>query len=131
MELHFYLVKLFGWSFLPKVRVNEINERVKLRSNFSYVNPLNTTLEFDVTFANWQTTEGSIRMQNNIQSAFNRVRLLYGATPLEDVINYNQIARCLTEWTATNDQGAIDQTSISEGSRMELIGRYWWVCFGC
>ena len=48
-----------------------------------YVNPLNTTLEFDVTFANWQTTQGSIRMQNNIQSAFNRVRLLYGATPLE------------------------------------------------
>lgn len=76
---------------------------------------MNTTLEFDVTFANWQTTEGSIRMQNNIQSAFSRVRLLYGATPLEDVINYNQIARCLTEWTATNDQGAIDQTSISEG----------------
>jgi hypothetical protein len=34
---------------------------------------------------------------------------------LEDIINYNVIVRCLTEWTCTNQQGTFDQTSIAEG----------------
>lgn len=81
-----------------------------------YVNPLNTTLEFDVTLYGFATaTDQIVRFQNNIQSIFNRVRLLYGATPLEDMINYNVIVRALTEWTATNQQQSMDQTSISEG----------------
>lgn len=81
-----------------------------------YVNPLNTTLEFDVTLWGYATSSAQIvRFQNNIQSIFNRVRLLYGATPLEDMINYNVIVRSLTEWTATNGQGTFDQTSIAEG----------------
>ena len=81
-----------------------------------YVNPLNTTLEFDVTLYGYASyTDEIIRFQNNIQSIFNRVRLLYGATPLEDMINYNVIVRALTEWTATNQQQSMDQTSISEG----------------
>lgn len=80
-----------------------------------YINPLNTTLEFDVTlYGNGATTQ-FVRFQNNIQSIFNRVRLLYGATPLEDMINYNVIVRALTEWTATNQHMTIDQTSIAEG----------------
>lgn len=55
-----------------------------------YVNPLNTTLQFDVTLNSFGTIGNDIvRFQNNIQSLFNRVRLLYGATPIEDVINYN------------------------------------------
>lgn len=79
------------------------------------MNPLNTTLEFDVTlYGNGSTTEFT-RFQNNIQSIFNRVRLLYGATPLEDIINYNVIVRALTEWTATNQHMTMDQTSIAEG----------------
>jgi hypothetical protein len=81
-----------------------------------YVNPLNTTLEFDVTlFGYTGATTQNIRFQNNIQSIFNRVRLLYGATPLEDIINYNVVVRALTEWTATNTHMTLDQTSIAEG----------------
>ena len=79
-----------------------------------YVNPANTFLEFDVTLQGYlgtgsdtmtQTNPGVsvlnvtnydgqpnaqvIRFENNIQSIFQRVRLLYGATPLEDIIDYN------------------------------------------
>ena len=81
-----------------------------------YVNPLNTTIEFDVTLFGYTTSTGqTVRFQNAIASVFQRVRLLYGATPLEDVINYNQIVRMLSEWTSTNQQGTFDQTSISQG----------------
>ncbi len=62
------------------------------------------------------TSAGTItRFQNNIQSLFSRVRLLYGATPIEDVINYNQVVRMLTEWTGTTQVGSLDQTSIADG----------------
>lgn len=81
-----------------------------------YINPLNTTLEFDVNLYTYGTpTNSFVRFQNNIQSVFSRARLLYGATPLEDIINYNVIMRALTEWTATNQTGSLDQTSIAEG----------------
>ena len=82
-----------------------------------YVNPINTTLEFDVVLSNGGNGGGGsfFRFQNNIQSMFNRVRLLYGATPLEDMINYNQIVRNLTEWTSTGQNFGIDQVSIAEG----------------
>src|SRR6478736_2038547 len=83
-----------------------------------YVNPLNTTLEFDVTLYGWEGPgfgASMVRFQNNIQSIFQRVRLLYGATPSEDMINYNVITRALTEWTSTNQNGTLDQTSIAEG----------------
>lgn len=86
-----------------------------------YVNPLHTTLEFDVTLTGPTAITGStsdayaLRFQNNIQSIFNRVRLLYGATPIEDMINYNVIVRCLTEWTSGNPHMCMDQSTISEG----------------
>lgn len=48
-----------------------------------YVNPLNTTLEFDVTLIPSSTAAQAVRIENNIQSIFSRVRLLYGATPIE------------------------------------------------
>lgn len=57
----------------------------------------------------------TVRVQNNIQSVFSRVRLLYGSTPIEDIIGYNVIVRSLTEWTGTTQQGTFDQTSINEG----------------
>lgn len=63
-----------------------------------------------------------VHFQNNIQSIFSRVRLLYGSTPLEDLINYNQIVRNLTEWTATAGNDSFDQTSIAEGMGGTISG---------
>ena len=92
-----------------------------------YVNPQNTTLEFDVTLVGPVITSEAywftIRFQNNIQSIFQRVRLLYGATPLEDILNYNVIVRALTEWTATDQINTMDQTSISEGIGGVVVGQ--------
>lgn len=100
-----------GASFLPG---NVI--RVEFPAQ-GYVNPLNTTLEFDVLlYGSGDDTENyNVRFQNNIQSIFQRVRLLYGSTPLEDIVNYNVIVRNLTEWTGTNQQGTMDQCSIADG----------------
>lgn len=48
-----------------------------------YINPLNTTLAFDVTLVAGTPSAGiNLRFQNGIASIFQRVRLLYGATPL-------------------------------------------------
>ena len=81
-----------------------------------YINPINTTFEFDVTLSTYSIPGTAVvRFQNNIQSIFSRARFLYGATPLEDIINYNVIVRSLTEWTATNQTMSMDQTSIAEG----------------
>jgi hypothetical protein len=91
-----------------------------------YVNPQNTTLEFDVLIqgpVEGSSPKYSLHFQNNIQSLFQRVRLLYGATPLEDVLNYNVIVRALTEWTATNQTLTMDQTSISEGIGGSVFGQ--------
>jgi len=80
-----------------------------------YVNPSATTLEFDVTLYNYTASvANTVRFQNNIQSIFSRVRLLYGSTVIEDIINYNHIVRSLTEWTSTNSS-IVDQTSITDG----------------
>lgn len=93
-----------------------------------YVNPQNTTLIMDVVM-NVPTTSlaaagGSpgldllgfaCRFQNNIQSIFQRVRVLYGGTVLEDMNNYNTIVRCLTEWTANSPHMTMDQSTINEG----------------
>lgn len=40
---------------------------------------------------------------------------MYGSTPLEDIINYNQVVRNLTEWAATNQYQCVDQLSITDG----------------
>lgn len=91
-----------------------------------YVNPQNTTLIMDVVM-NVPTeslgdtglatgTDGfACRFQNNIQSIFQRVRVLYGGTVLEDMNNYNTIVRCLTEWTANSPHMTMDQSTINEG----------------
>lgn len=50
------------------------------------------------------------------------MRLLYGATPLEDIINYNVVVRALTEWTSTNQNDNINQTSIAEGIGGVVVG---------
>lgn len=80
-----------------------------------YVNPANTTLSFDVVMtAPAGSTADQVRFQNNIQSIFSRVRLLYGSTPIEDIVNYNVVVRALTEWSSSNPS-AVDQGAVSEG----------------
>jgi hypothetical protein len=54
-----------------------------------YVNPLNTMLEFDVVLSPSGTATQTVRIENNIQSLFSRVRLLYGSTPLEGKLQPN------------------------------------------
>lgn len=91
-----------------------------------YVNPQNTTLIMDVvinvptvSLADTGVASGTsgfaARFQNNIQSIFQRVRVLYGGTVLEDMNNYNTIVRCLTEWTANSPHMTMDQSTINEG----------------
>jgi hypothetical protein len=80
-----------------------------------YVNPSNTTLSFDVQItAPTGSTQNVVRFQNNIQSIFSRVRLLYGSTPIEDIVNYNVVVRALTEWSSSNPH-VPDQAAVSEG----------------
>jgi len=82
----------------------------------SYVNPLNTMLEFDVVlFAPANASAYAVRFQNNIQSIFNRVRLLYGASPQEDLLQYNVLVRCLTEWTSGSATTTLDRAAITDG----------------
>jgi hypothetical protein len=104
---------------IPPKNGNSFNPGQVIRLEFpaqGYINPLNTTLEFDVTLYGYPSgSYQTVRFQNNIQSLFQRVRLLYGATPLEDMINYNQIVRNLTEWTGPNTQSTMDPSSVSEG----------------
>jgi hypothetical protein len=82
-----------------------------------YINPGKTTLEFDVEmrYDPLDTEFSYVRFQNNIQSIFSRVRLLYGATPIEDIPGYNVIVRQLTEWTNSNAQGHLDQSALCDG----------------
>lgn len=81
-----------------------------------YVNPRNTTVAFDVYLTGYgETGSQLIRFQNNIQSIFSRVRLMYGSTPLEDMINYNVITRNLTEWTANSNNSGVDGNLLTDG----------------
>ncbi len=73
-------------------------------------------MEFDLTLVDYGTPGTScISLQNGVACIMQRVRFLYGASPLEDVIGYNMINRCLIEWTGTNQSGTLDQTTINEG----------------
>jgi hypothetical protein len=103
---------------IPPKNGSEFNPGNVIRLEFpaqGYVNPSNTTLSFDVAIvAPTGTTCDQLRFQNNIQSIFSRVRLLYGSTPIEDIVNYNVVVRALTEWTSSNPL-ATDQAAVSEG----------------
>jgi hypothetical protein len=56
-----------------------------------------------------------VRLQNGAASVFNRVRLLYGSSVLEDIRGYNDIARMLIEHVGTNGQQSADESTIAEG----------------
>lgn len=79
-----------------------------------YSNLRNTTIAFDLTLTGWGNGDATVRMQNDIQSIFSRVRVLYGGNPLEDISDYNGLKRLATEWTCTNG-GVLDQETIAEG----------------
>jgi len=89
-----------------------------------YINPANTTLEFDVTLSYTTVADDHsiIRFQNNIQSIFSRLRIMYGSTPLEDIPEYGFLVRSLTEWTATGQNGGPDQMSIADGVGKKVWG---------
>jgi len=69
---------------------------------------------------------GTTRFQNNIQSIFSRLRVLYGATPLEDIISrfkfnprlqcyracVNRVVFLFNPRTATDQLSTMDQTCI-------------------
>ena len=79
-----------------------------------YLNPLNTTLEFDVTLYSPTTNAGSMtRFQNNIQSLWSRGRLMYGSNPIEDIPNLGLIIRAVSEWT--DGASMLDDESIAKG----------------
>jgi len=95
-----------------------------------YLNPACTTISFDVTLYGAKVTTAGIhvdsdnsyniispqiRFQNNIQSIFERVRIMYGSLPLEDLLNYNQLVRCKTEWYKSHSNNVITNESINEG----------------
>lgn len=80
-----------------------------------YVNPLNTTLEFDVTLVVPAQAGTFCRFQNNIQSIFQRVRTVYGSMVPEDIRNYNVIVRLLSETTGNSPTHCLDQSSITDG----------------
>lgn len=88
-----------------------------------YINTINTTLEFDVALTGYAGgTDYAVRFQNNIQSIFKRVRILYGSSPIEDILEYGYLVRQLTEWTSTNPNGTMDGTSINEGIGGHVMG---------
>lgn len=69
-----------GQTFLPGSVI-----RVEFPAQ-GYVNPANTVLQFDATLGGYGGgTAYTARFQNNIQSLFSRVRLMYGSMPLEDM----------------------------------------------
>lgn len=106
-----------GQNFAPSQEI-----RIELPAQ-GYMNAANSVLEFDVSLLYTVGTDDTsiMRFQNNIQSIFNRVRLMYGSTPLEDIPEYNTLIRGMTEWTTTTQVGCMDQFSIGEG-----IGKLTW-----
>lgn len=49
--------------------------------------------------------------------------MLYGATPIEDIIGYNNIVRSVTEWTSASSENTVTQASINEGIGGVTYGR--------
>jgi len=79
-----------------------------------YMNTRNTFLQFDLAMG---TTGSStnLRMQNNVQCFMKRVRFTYGSLVVEDIREYHNLVRILTEGTGTNTSWVSDQVSINEG----------------
>ena len=97
------------------------------------MNPHNTTITFDLTLYNYVGGTGSVRLQNGANSVFNRVRLLYGSSVIEDIRGYNDITRMLIEHVGTNGQNSCDESTIAEGqggiiTELDGAGGYYGLC---
>jgi hypothetical protein len=88
----------------------------------AYVNPHNTVITFDLTLYNYSSGNGTVRLQNGVSSAFERVRLLYGSSVVEDIRGYNDITRMLIEHVGTNAQNTMDESTIAEGQGGVALG---------
>lgn len=93
---------------------NEI--RIDLPTD-GFLDPRKTLLEFDVTLTYTPVANdySIIRFQNGIQSIFEKFRLPYGSTNLEEINQYNKLARLITTHTGTGQTGGMDQMSIADG----------------
>ena len=94
----------------PKNNAARYRSGTTIRFEFpasGYMNPNNTYLAFNAraiitgnSFSPGTGTNnpsGGFEFQNNIQSIFRRVRVLYGSLVLEDIQDYNLIQRIFTE----------------------------------
>ena len=94
----------------PKNNAARYRSGTTIRFEFpasGYLNPNNTYLSFNarttITGGSFSVGTGStnpsggVEFQNNIQSIFRRVRVLYGSLVLEDIQDYNLIQRIFTE----------------------------------
>lgn len=85
-----------------------------------YLHCANSTLTFDVEINQTddaKADDGSTntRMQNNIQSIFDRMRLTYGSLAIEDLRKANVIVRLVSEATGNSVTNTLDQCAIGEG----------------
>lgn len=95
-----------------------------------YLDAINTTLRFGVSA--WPLSgTGSpahfLRLHNNANTCFNRLRLLYGSIVLEDIQDYNVLVRMLTNATVADDYykhtGAVYEGMGSEIQRIRVQSR--------
>jgi len=111
-----------------------------------YLNPMESYLEFEVFLNINQSVTGTdsantvdtlkstfARLNNNVASIFNRVRLLYGGTVIEDILDCGLLERLLTEVGVSKDYadglggmngiGSVDQRAshlVSAGGCLDL-----------
>lgn len=85
-----------------------------------YMNVRNTSLTFDLNLT-VNAANANARFQNNVQSVFRRLRILYGSLVLEDIRDYNVLVRMLTEGATNQSNVSIDQSSVFEGIGGDLL----------
>lgn len=86
-----------------------------------YLNPCETTLNFNVQVAAGTSAASgtlNLALQDNIQSIFRRVRILYGSLVLEDIQDYATLSRIITYCT-TPPRGIRNGVGMFEG-----VGRF-------
>jgi hypothetical protein len=96
-----------------------------------YLNPINTTLRFGVsawyTSGSALTPTDAVRLHNNANTCFSRLRVLYGSLVLEDIQDYNVLVRLLTNCTVADDYfkhaGAVYEGMGSEFQRARVQSR--------
>lgn len=126
----------------PKNNAQEYVSGSTIRFEFpasGYLNPNTTYLAFNCrvnitagAFSAGTTTNkyGGFEFQNNIQSIFRRVRVLYGSLVLEDIQDYNIVQRLMTDLlipsgtltsTTAMYQGIGHSTMLQSGVQSNLV----------